>query len=305
MELTTYSATSFLKSGVSTQIYCRKVYKAPLERGNKMKLHETYVMQPSVRPVSEGFVERSETVNDTTWEIMKLIRGPYQAYNANFIKNGRPVVRSDFDEVQVEQLHVLHSMVVQQFGGGSNSDYEHARAAVSRLADGYSMNEADVAHFEKMQNELQTNQLPVGPNRQATGRLAYIHNMAKLALFKRGNIFVGNIAKNMLGAAHYITGKGLVEKLYEGEDIGENAELRVFTDLVTLATAPFDESMPILQRIPYHEGVFKRTVGSLTSANPLDEPKNLSHYIDRASGLTPEQMPAKINPEILFQQRGK
>jgi hypothetical protein len=268
-----------------------------------MKLHETYVMQPSVRPVSEGFVERSETVNDTTWEIMQLIRGPYKAYNANFIRRGRPVVRSDFDEFQVTQLHALHTMLVQQFGSGSVKNYEQARAAVSRLADGYGMNRADAAHFEEMRDSLQQGQLPSEPQPTGTGRMAYIHTMARLALFQRGEVFVGSIAKNMLGAAHYIAGKGLAEKLYEGEDIGENAELRVFTDLVTLATAPFDESMTILQRIPYHEGVFRKTVQGLTSENPLDEPRNLSHYIDRAAGLTPQQMPQKVNPQKLFPQR--
>tara|TARA_Y100000310_G_C20461754_1_gene705706 strand:+ start:174 stop:512 length:339 start_codon:yes stop_codon:yes gene_type:complete len=89
-------------------------------------------------------------------------------------------------------------------------------------------------------------------------------------------------------AMEVIVGKGLADKLYEGEAIGDNPRLRVFQDLVTLATAPFIEDveeLTILDRIPVFDKIFLDAIKGITGTGPFSKTEPMASYIATATDL--------------------
>ncbi len=123
--------------------------------------------EPTVRPVSDEWVDLTQRVSDVSWEMMELVRGPYAAYGGDFLltEEGRPrqVRREDFDVKRVNFISQLYELVARQFGLESSSELEQALQAMGRLNDGYGFNNADLAHYQQMRRELAAQKLHVNP----------------------------------------------------------------------------------------------------------------------------------------------
>ena len=262
-------------------------------------------------PVSDEWIDLTERISDVSDEIMGLIREKYSAYGGDFIINSngekRQVNREDFDLNRKRTITILYGKLANHFDMVSASDLEEAISTMSRLADGYGMNETDLNHYQKLRNQLQQEALPLTPqgNDNARGYFNYIHTMVRFALYRHGNLFSNVIAPHSLSAADKLVREGKVNELYEAQALSSrNTKLRLFEDLTTLATTAFEErELPVLQRIAYHDQVFNKEIDDMTNPRRLGTVPMMSMYIDRARELSTEELPAVYNPQQVFPAR--